>query len=70
MRFLWVLIPAFYLGCEGGRIPEGDCQSICGSETRLELVIHECGRIGDPVDVETCRLSAIEAFETCHSRCE
>ncbi len=71
MLRLLVLIPFFLaVGCKGGKIPAEDCQAICGSDSRLELILHECGRIHDLEDAETCRLTATDAFNTCHSRCE
>ena len=67
----WFLLAAVLIvSCKGGKIAEDDCQSICGSDARLTLAVHECARIGNAETIETCILAATVAFNTCHSRCE
>ena len=70
-RFL-ILLPLLLLfGCsDSGQIKGDDCESICGGVERLELAQHECGRIDNVRDAESCRLAAAVAWNTCHSRCE
>ena len=71
MKRILALLPILILcGCNDGRIPEEDCQTVCGSDSGLEMILEDCSRFGNAEDVTTCILSAIEVFNLCHARCE